>query len=264
MASSKREAGLAVDITFERGDEAAPRGHAILYFRSRSDADEIWATYVVILPIAVDVSKYVPPFLMNQVAQAGPTELSAFAFPPAPERVGSRQALEEMASRREDDVLYCGTFDAGDVASAMMSVNEAVQTYADRCGPIDAGEPEEAGDDDELGVSEVLYGLMNDADKLGELTSLVGRLKFAVEGSDDTQARDAEREMSALARHLPADNQVHLLIAALKSSDSRGARLADLYLQRCYHLVKEEYREMAAIDRQLSELETEDAQNNIS
>ncbi len=254
-----------MDITFERGDEAAPRGHAILYFRSRADAGEIWATYVVILPITVDVSKYVPPFLMNQVEQAGATELSAFAFPPAPERVGSREALEDMASRREDDVLYCGTFDAGDVAGAMMSVNEAVQTYADRCAAVGAEVPEDqAEEDDALGVSEVLYGLMDDADKLGELTGLVGRLKFAVEGSDDTQAREAEREMSALARHLPPDNQVNHLVAAVKSSDSRGARLADLYLQRCYHLVKEEYREMAAIDRQLSELETEDAQNNIS
>ena len=254
-----------MDITFERGDEAAPRGHAILYFRSRADAGEIWATYVVILPIAVDVSKYVPPFLMNQVEQAGATELSAFAFPPAPERVGSREALEDMATRREDDVLYCGAFDAGDVAGAMMSVNEAVQAYADMCVAVAAEVPEdEAGEDDALGVSEVLYGLMDDADKLGELTSLVGKLKFAVEGSDDVQTREAEREMSALARHLPADNQVHHLVAAVKSSDSRGARLADLYLQRCYHLVKEEYREMAAIDRQLLELETEDAQNNIS
>ncbi len=254
-----------MDITFERGDEAAPRGHAILYFRSSADADEVWATYVVILPIAVDVSKYVPPFLMNQVAQAGPTELSAFAFPPAPERVGSRDALEEMASRREDDVLYCGSFDSGDVAGAMMTVNEAVQAYADRCGPMVVEEPEEGDkDDDSLGVNEVLYGLMNDADKLGELTSLVGRLKFAIEGSDEVQTREAEREMRALARHLPADNQVHHLVAAVKSSDGRGARLADLYLQRCYHLVKEEYREMADIDRQLAQMETEDAQNNIS
>ena len=70
--------------------------------------------------------------------------------------------------------------------------------------------------------------------------------------------------MRALARHLPADNQVHHLVDAVKSSDSRGARLADLYLQRCYHLVKEEYREMADIDRRLAQLETEDAQNNIS
>ncbi len=263
MAREFREADWNMDITFERGDEAAPRGHAILYLRSRADADEIWATYVVILPIAVDVSKYVPPFLMNQVAQAGPTELSAFAFPPAPERVGSREALEEMASRREDDVLYCGTFDTGDVAGAMMTVNEAVQTYADRCGPVAGEEAADVEDDDALGVSEVLYGLMNDADKLGELTSLVGRLKFAVEGSDDVQTREAEREMRLLARHLPTDNQVHHLVEAVKASDSRGATLADLYLQRCYHLVKEEYREMADIDRQLANLETEDAQNNI-
>ena len=66
-----------MDITFDRGSSDRPKGHALLYFRSSSDPDQIWVTYLVILPITVDVSKYVPPFLMNQVGEMGPKDLSA-------------------------------------------------------------------------------------------------------------------------------------------------------------------------------------------
>lgn len=75
-----------MEIIFEKGSEEKPKGHALLYFRSSSDPEELWASYLVVLPIAVDLSKYVPPFLMNQVGELGPKELSAFAFPPAPEK----------------------------------------------------------------------------------------------------------------------------------------------------------------------------------
>ena len=83
----------AMDIIFDRGSRDQPKGHALLYFRSDSDPDEVWVTYVVILPISVDVTKYVPPFLMDQVAQMGPKELSAFAFPPRPGAPGELRFL---------------------------------------------------------------------------------------------------------------------------------------------------------------------------
>ena len=252
-----------MDITFDRGDQGAPKGHAILYFRSSADASEVWATYVVVLPISVDISKYVPPFLMNQANQDGPIEISAFAFPPAPERLKGYDVLEDLAARRDDDILYCGALNTDDVPAAMMATNDVVQAYAEKyketVGVLAAGEDDET-DDDGLDVNEVLYGLMSDADKLGELTKLVGRLKFAVEGGDAVQVQEAERDMRILAKHLPADHQVHHLVEALKSSDSRGASLADLYLQRCYYLVNEDYRKMADIDRQIVTLDVEDVE----
>ena len=70
-----------MDFTFERGSADNPRGHALIYFQSFHDAGELLATYLVVLPIQVDVSKYVPPFLMNQLGEMGAKELSAFAFP---------------------------------------------------------------------------------------------------------------------------------------------------------------------------------------
>jgi hypothetical protein len=48
---------------------------------------------------------------------------------------------------------------------------------------------------------------------------------------------------------------VSRLVEAVKSTDRRGAELADLYLQRCFHLVREEYANLALIDQKLKALE---------
>ena len=106
-----------MELVFDRGDRGSPKGHALLYFRSPDDPEAVWVTYIVILPITVDVSKYVPPFLMNQVNELGPTDLSAFAFPPAPERLGSYSEMEAIAAQRDDDVLFAGATDATDVSA---------------------------------------------------------------------------------------------------------------------------------------------------
>ena len=176
-----------MDITFERGSKESPKGHAFVYFKSAL-GDEIWCTYVVMLPISFDVAKYVPPFLMNQMGDLGPKDLSAFAFPPAPERLESYQYLQDLADIRDDDILYGGTYDSNDVASGMMAVSEAVQEYAGLYGQVmEAQQPAtalgESSAEENLGINEVLYGLMSEPDKLNELTKLVGKLRFAVDGA---------------------------------------------------------------------------------
>ena len=50
-----------MDVSFERGDPRKPKGHALAYFRSRSEPDKVYATYIIVLPISVDFAKYVPP-----------------------------------------------------------------------------------------------------------------------------------------------------------------------------------------------------------
>ena len=69
-----------MDVIFERGSQDKPKGHALLYFKSSINPDELYGTYLIILPINVDIGKYVPPFLMSQVGDLGPKDLSAFAF----------------------------------------------------------------------------------------------------------------------------------------------------------------------------------------
>jgi len=250
-----------MDIVFDYGSQERPKGHALLYFRSSSDPEEIWVTYMVILPIAVDVSKYVPPFLMNQVGELCPKDLSAFAFPPAPERLGSYGDLKEMAALRDDDILFAGTINPSDVPAAMLSINEVVQQYAEMYSQlVGVRVPMEYGDDSEEGgvaVSEVLYGLMSEGDKLGELTKLVGRLRFAIEGSDSGLIREAEEEINFLARHLPANYNIPQLVQVVKSSDRRGAELAELYLQRCYNLAQEDYGKLGQVEQRISDFEGE-------
>ena len=250
-----------MDLVFDRGGRDSPKGHALLYFRSSDDPDAVWVTYVVILPITVDVSKYVPPFLMNQVGEIGPKDLSAFAFPPAPERLDSYEVMEALAAQRDDDILYGGSTNATDVPSAMMAINDAVQQYAEAytavAGVVGPADPEEASADSGLGVNEALYGLMSDSDKLGELTKLVGRLRYAVDGAEANLVSETEAEIDLLSRHLPPNHDVPLLIAAVKSNDSHSASLADLYLQRCFHLVHEEYAQVSQTEDQIKRLESE-------
>ena len=207
-----------MDLVFDRGDRQSPKGHALLYFRSSSNHDELWATYLVVLPITVDVSKYVPPFLMNQMGEVGAKDLSAFAFPPAPEKVPDYDHLEQMAGVRDDDILFGGTINPVDVASAMMSVNEAVAKYSEMYGSLAPAaselEPEADEAPDGASVNEVLYGLMSDGDRLSELTRLVGRLRDASENAEDRLSTEAEAEISLLARHLPENHQVRRLIEA--------------------------------------------------
>ena len=250
-----------MELRFERGSREKPKGHALLYFNGASGPDEVWATYLVMLPISVDVSKYVPPFLMNQMGEFGPKDLSAFAFPPAPELVEGLQYLETLADMRGDDLIHAGTYNSSNVPGGMMDVSLAVQSYAELYGdyveglqPSDAGETELPGG---LGVNEVLYGLMSDSDRLSELTKLVGKLRFAVEGGEDALATEAETDIDLLVSHLPENHKVARLIESVKAEGAMGARLASLYLQRCFHLIREDYVQLGEIEDEINALEKE-------
>ena len=106
-------------LSFELGNSELPKGHALLYFKDSSQGT-VLATYLVLLPITVDVSKYVPPFLMNQGGDFGPGDMSAFAFPPAPEEVESLEYLMDLANKRQDDLVFGGEVTTSDVSSSMM------------------------------------------------------------------------------------------------------------------------------------------------
>ena len=249
-----------MDIQFERGNRDRPRGHALLFFQHSADPNEVWVSYVVVMPIMVDLAKYVPPFLMNQVAsEISSKDLSAFAFPPAPELLEGRLALDELADVRDDDVIYAGAFNPDDVAAAMMLVNDASQQYAElykQATP--AGAIAESGESAEgVGLNEVLYGLMSDQDKLDELSKLISALRFAYDGSDQALIQETESDLSVLADHLPDDHKVPQLVDAVKSDDVRSARLADLYLQRCFHLVQEEYAELSRDEEEIRKIEAD-------
>ena len=71
-----------MDISFEKGDPQRPKGHALAYFRTHSEPDKVYATYIIVLPLSVDFAKYVPPFLTSHLANMTLGDLSAFSLPP--------------------------------------------------------------------------------------------------------------------------------------------------------------------------------------
>jgi len=246
-----------MSLSFEQGSQHQPRGHAILYFRSASD---VMATYIIVLPLQVDFTKYIPPLMANQVKDAGLEQFSAFAMPPVPESVGSYEALEDLARNRGDDLIYGGAIPADDFMQSAQLVNEAVQSYAQiyrehiwtpQAGGTEQGHSAAPG----LSVGEVVYSLMSEQDKLSELTKLVGKTRFAVEGKDTHQLEETEAEMRTLARHLPDGFQVPRLIEAARLSLEQGPRLAELYLERCYKLRNEDYLGLKAVEEAIQGLE---------
>ncbi len=251
-----------MDIIFERGSEEAPKGHAFVYFRSSMDASEVWASYLVILPITVDVTKYVPPFLMSQIPDASMQDLSAFAFPPAPEQMESFDQIQALAELRDDDVLFAGAFNTSDLPSMMMAAGEAVQQYTEiyngavgQPAAVEAGAGEEAPTAGSVGVNEVMYGLMSDSDKLSELTTLVGKLRFAVDSSEDTLMKEAEADIAMLSRHLDFDHKTDRIVDGIKEGSEDARRLTMLYVQRCYCIVQEDYITLGNVEDQIAAIE---------
>ena len=225
-------------FTFERGDRGRPRGHALAYFRAPLGAEKLYATYIIVLPISVDIGKYVPPFLASQLGNVSLSDFSAFAMPPVPEEVSSHQELVGLAEIRDDDLLDGGSILSSGLPELMQTVTELVREYAQAWAdspkpavPLEAGE-----DDGSAGVNEVLYSLMNERDRLAELSKVVGKLRFAVEGYDTDTQDEMRYEVRLLSRHLPEEYQIPALLQALMDSSTRGGDLAQLYLDRCYKL----------------------------
>ena len=254
-----------MSMNFEQGSQEQPRGHAILYYRSPT---AVLASYIVVLPLMVDFSKYIPPFMATQVKDAGLEQFSAFAMPPLPERVESYEALENLASVRGDDLIFGGDIPNDDFLEAAQRVNDAVQSYAQLYRNSVQATQEGAAVTEELeagapglSVGEVVYSLMSDRDKLGELTKLVGKLRFTMEGSDPRQTAEAKLEMQTLSKHLPDSYRIPRLIEVAESSVERGPHLTELYLERCYKLCDEDYLGLQKVEESIQEAEQPSGQS---
>lgn len=257
-----------MELEFERGTRDHPSGHALVYFRDTNDSDEIGVTYIVILPVPLDLSKYMPPFLASQVAEVTTETISSFAFPPAPEPIGEYDEMMRLAEIRDDDVIYAGMHAFSDAFGMMEKVSEATSKYSDiyaevhhdavPVGALDRESDTNAIDDDDdfddLAVDDLIYGSMAEADLLSELTSLLGRMKYAVDGGDNATAEESRSKIRAIGRYLPANRQVADLIDAASQTSEKSSHLAQLYLDRAYCLYKEDYLRLKKIDEDIAAL----------
>ena len=276
-----------MDLVFDRGDTQHPRGHALLYFRVDTEPDKVYATYVVTLPVKSDLTKYVPPFLASHLGNLPLSDLSAFAMPPVPEAVNSFEELERLSQLREDDLVYGGSMFSFDLPRMMETATEAVQVYSSLCSealgmistPAEGAaeaigeelretleaaaapetEPEpEPEPDDSLNVNEVLFSFMSESDKLGELSRLLGRLRFAVDGADQSEADEVGAEITVLARHLPENFKVSDLLNVAKDNSERSSQLAKLYIDRCFRLSAGDAGAATELDAQIQLLMDQD------
>ena len=271
-----------MDLIFDRGDPQNPRGHALLYFRVDTEPDTVYATYVVTLPVKSDLTKYVPPFLVSHLGSLPLSDLSAFAMPPVPEPVGPFSDLERLSQRREDDLVYGGNMFSFDLPRMMETASEAVQAYSSLCSdalaltgtPVEgaaaaladeSGQPPAAPvsepaeePDNSYNVNEVLFSFMSEIDKLGELSRLLGQLRFAVDGSDQTNADEVGEEITVLARHLPEGFRVKDLLDVARDNSDRSSQLAKLYLDRCFRLSAGEEGAAQELEDQIQSLRAQD------
>lgn len=240
-----------MDLTFEHGNAQQPKGHALAYFRSSSDYSAILATYLIVPPVRLDLTKYIPPMFAEKMPEAEAANLSTFAIPPIPEEIDSFEHLVEMAQARDDDLVFAGTVDASRPDSLLLAANEAARRYAQ----LYAERSQVAAPKQELLVQDVLYSLMGERELLGEIAKLTGKLRYAVEGGDHDSAQDTAQEMRAIARHLHEKYRIEELLEAAQIPGNKGGQLAALYVDRCYRLSSEDYTETARIEAEIKALQ---------
>lgn len=256
-----------MDLHFERGRSDAPAGHALMYF-TRSGA--VVATYIVVLPITLDLSKYVPPMLAGQIPLPDAQAVNAVPLPPMPEEVESRALLDRLAALRTDDLINGGSLPPGDLGRAMTSVADLAarytQLYTDYLKRELAQAPETPAEPaptlepvSDLTANDMIYELMSEQQKLGELSKLAGQLRYAVEGNDQRQVEDLAGDVERLARYLPTSYELPKFLESAKRSDAPGQLLASLYLERCYKIASHDYAALGTIDEQIRRLKESSA-----
>ena len=247
-----------MSLEFQQGDPDNPTGHAILYFVSSEDGSSVYATYLVVPPIKIELAKYMPPMFASKISLSEIDNVSAIPLPPVPEQVDSLEYLQALADSRKDDLAYGGSIDTTDVERMLYGTSEAAQDYLQLYNrrpalpepvPGVEGTPTEAGE-----VGDVLFPLMSDKDKLGELSKLTGSLRYAVEGNDHTMAGEIRHQMEILGNHLGEKFKIGALIEAAQTPGLVASKLSALYTERCYKLCEEDYLEVARIEGEIDKL----------
>ena len=245
-------------LYFLKGDPDNPVGHALLYFTNTEDGGSIYATYLVVPPIKIELAKYMPPMFASNVSLSDVQSVSAIPLPPVPERVESLSHLEALAASRDDDLINGGSVNASDVERMLLATSEAAQDYLGLYNsrpPIpdpvaELESPSSEGDADDL-----LIRLMSDKDKLGEISRLTGSMRYAIEGNDQTSADQLRSQMENLGRHLGEKFRIQELIKAALTPGILASRLSALYTERCYRLCEEDYLEVARIEGEIERLQ---------
>jgi hypothetical protein len=263
-----------MSLRFELGNAEAPRGHAILYARLSGPGERYVATYCVTLPISFSLGKYLPPMFSGQLpaeALGDGAAMSAMPIPPMLEEVESFAMLRQMAEERGDDLCDIGTLLISDDSQRMVFAAEASAEYgrsyaefqarwptpsegAATGGGATGGTKSSGPALDDLDPQMIVASALPERDRLGEMARLAGQARYAIDGHDTRVLDEVSGQLRMLASTLPEKYRADQLAEAAIRSDATGARLAQLYLQRAYRLLDEDYISIPPIEQQIREL----------
>lgn len=263
-----------MSLRFERGDEHTPRGHAILYARLSGPVERYVATYCVTLPISFSLGKYLPPMFAGQLppdALGDSGAMSAMPIPPMLEDVQSLDALIQMAEARDDDLCDIGTLLISDDSQRMTFAAQACADYGSGYAAYQARWPATVSSGGQAGgaargggasqptggqpdAAVVAASALPERDRLGEIARLIGQARYAIDGRDTHLLGDVSGQLHALAATLPDKYRADQLAEVALRPDDLGARLAELYLQRAYKMLDEDYISIPPIEQRIREL----------
>ena len=237
-----------MNLIFDAGERETPKGHALVYFRDRADPDRYLVTYLVILPVAIDPSRYVPQALAGRASREL-TTVNATALPPIPEPVDNLEQLRAIAQHRGDDVVDGGTVDTEEVERLIYMVHEMTQAYEQLYrAAADQWETEAVAEPD---TETVQLLLMSELGRLEELARLTGQLRYAVDGQDTRLAEETAAAVERIVGLLPESYNLRDYTALVQAPGEHSRRLAALLLDRSFKLCNEEYEALAALDEQI-------------
>ena len=232
-----------MEIIFEKGDKNHPVGHGFIYFTDIDGSQKISASYIIFFPIDVQIEKYIPPFLSGQIEGLSSDNTQSFIFPPSPEEVESVDWINSLADLRNDDVVFGGATKLNDVSIMMIEVKNCMDKYVDLYKSsinIESNTTQE--------IDYVVYGMMSEQDLLSELTILLGRFRYAIEGNDKITIKETGKKISSIGKYLPENMKIDLLLISAQEKDESGSILAQLYLERAYSLHKEDYNRVKVLE----------------
>ena len=229
----------------------------MVYFRLENEPNEVLAAYIVVLPITLDFSKYIPPFLASQLSEFNSKDASAFSLPPVPEKIGTYEKVLQIVKHRNDDLIFGGTINENAVSELMELMTNIVKEYSSCYENALHGNQMQITNekDEQLNVNNVLYTLMNDKDKLGELSKMIGKIRFALQINDNSLLKEIEQEMENLSELLPQSFNIKEIVKSSKDKSEKGTSLTRLYIDRCYKLADGLTQDVEIIDKKIKDIQ---------